>query len=174
MGDGGVHTYSNTRDLQILGSNVPDGILGVNNTFKYRNFDLSAFVMLRYGQMIDSKTIGWYSTKNNNQPKGTDYWTPENQTAYFPRPGIASTTGIESLRYTDGSYAKIKNITLGYTFPNKLCKRLGIEKCRIYGTAYNVFVLPFKSELKHTDPENNGSDTFPLYKTYLLGLNVSF
>lgn len=34
--------------------------------------------------MIDSKTIGWYSTKNNNQPKGTDYWTPENQTAYFP------------------------------------------------------------------------------------------
>ncbi|MFR8552383.1 MAG: SusC/RagA family TonB-linked outer membrane protein [Bacteroides cellulosilyticus] len=76
VGDGGVHTYSNTRDLQILGSNVPDGILGVNNTFKYRNFDLSAFVMLRYGQMIDSKTIGWYSTKNNNQPKGTDYWTP--------------------------------------------------------------------------------------------------
>ncbi len=46
VGDGGVHTYSNTRDLQILGSNVPDGILGVNNTFKYRNFDLSAFVML--------------------------------------------------------------------------------------------------------------------------------
>ena len=44
----------------------------------------------------------------------------------------------------------------------------------IAATAYNVFVLPFKSELKHTDPENNGSDTFPLYKSYLIGLNLSF
>ena len=174
VGDGGVHIYSNTRDLQILGSNVPDGILGINNTFKYRDFDLSVFAMIRYGQMIDSKAIGWYSANNNNQPKGTKYWTPENQDAYFPRPGIASTTGIASLRYLDGSYAKIKNITLGYTFPKKLCKTLGLEKCRLYATAYNVFVLPFQSELKHTDPENNGSDSFPLYKTYLLGLNVSF
>ena len=174
VGDGGVHTYSNTRDLQILGSNVPDGILGVNNTFKYRDFDLSVFAMVRYGQMIDSKTIGWYSANGNNQPRGTNYWTPENQSAYFPRPGIASTTGIGSLKYIDGSYAKIKNITLGYTFPKKLCKTLGLEQCRLYATAYNVFVLPFKSELKHSDPENNGSDTFPLYKTYLLGLNVSF
>ena len=174
VGDGGVHTYSNTRDLQILGSNVPDGILGVNNTFKYRDFDLSVFAMVRYGQMIDSKTIGWYSANGNNQPRGTNYWTPENQSAYFPRPGIASTTGIGSLKYIDGSYAKIKNITLGYTFPKKLCKTLGLGQCRLYATAYNVFVLPFKSELKHSDPENNGSDTFPLYKTYLLGLNVSF
>lgn len=174
VGDGGVHTYSNTRDLQILGSNVPDGILGFNNTFNYKDFDLSAFAIVRYGQMIDSKTIGWYSTKNNNQPTGTDYWTPENQSAYFPRPGIASTTGIESMRYIDGSYAKIKNVTLGYTVSKKICRYLGINKCRIYATAYNVFVLPFKSELKRTDPENNGSDTFPLYKTYLLGLNLSF
>ncbi len=90
---------------------------------------------------------------------------------------IADTTLIKNKFNSEDDavlHAKIKNITLGYTFPNKLCKRLGIEKCRIYGTAYNVFVLPFKSELKHTDPENNGSDTFPLYKTYLLGLNVSF
>ena len=130
--------------------------------------------MVRYGQMIDSKTIGWYSANGNNQPRGTNYWTPENQSAYFPRPGIASTTGIGSLKYIDGSYAKIKNITLGYTFPKKLRKTLGLEQCRLYATAYNVFVLPFKSELKHSDPENNGSDTFPLYKTYLLGLNVSF
>ena len=127
--------------------------------------------MVRYGQMIDSKTIGWYSANGNNQPRGTNYWTPENQSAYFPRPGIASTTGIGSLKYIDGSYAKIKNITLGYTFPKKLCKTLGLEQCRLYATAYNVFVLPFKSELKQ---ENNGSDIPSRFKTYLLGLNVSF
>ena len=40
--------------------------------------------MVRYGQMIDSKTIGWYSANGNNQPRGTNYWTPENQSAYFP------------------------------------------------------------------------------------------
>ena len=83
VGDGGVHTYSNTRDLQILGSNVPDGIVGLNNTFTYKGIELSAFAIIRYGQMIDSKTIGWYSTKNDNQPRGTNYWTPENQNTYF-------------------------------------------------------------------------------------------
>jgi TonB-linked SusC/RagA family outer membrane protein len=174
VGDGGVHTYSNTRDLQILGSNVPDGIFGFNNRFTYKGFDLSVFAIIRYGQMIESKAIGWYTAGGNNQPAGVDYWTPENQGAYFPRPGIASTTGIESLRYVDGSYAKIKNITLGYTCPKKVCKALGLQKCRVYATAYNVFVLPFNSALKNTDPENNGSDSFPLYKTFLFGLNLSF
>ena len=174
VGDGGVHTYSNTRDLQILGSNVPDGIVGLNNIFTYKGIELSAFAIIRYGQMIDSKTIGWYSTKNDNQPRGTNYWTPENQNTYFPRPGIASTTGIESLRYIDGSYAKIKNVTLGYVLPKKICKTLGIGKCRVYATAYNVFVLPFKSELMHRYTEINGSYTFPLYKCYLIGLNLSF
>ena len=145
VGDGGVHIYSNTRDLQILGSNVPDGILGINNTFKYRDFDLSVFAMIRYGQMIDSKAIGWYSANNNNQPKGTKYWTPENQDAYFPRPGIASTTGIASLRYLDGSYAKIKNITLGLPFPRSCAKHWDLRSAAFTQQHIMYLYCPFRA-----------------------------
>ncbi len=71
--------------------------------------------------MIESKDLGWFDAGGENQPAGTKYWTPEDEDAYFPRPGIYATgiptTGIESLRYVDGSYAKIKNITLGYNVP---------------------------------------------------------
>ena len=123
VGDGGVHTYSNTRDLQILGSNVPDGILGVNNTFKYRDFDLSVFAMVRYGQMIDSKTIGWYSANGNNQPRGTNYWTPEKPSSASPDRVLYHCDGsIGSLKYIDSSYAKIKNISFAMPSPRNYVK----------------------------------------------------
>lgn len=175
VGDGGVHTYSNTRDLQILGSNSPDGIIGFNNTLTWKDFDFGIFVVARYGQMIDSKMIGWYNAGGDNQPAGIDYWKPEtNEGAYFPRPGIASTIGLESLRFVDGSYLKIKNITLGYTLPKNFLTKLGVQKARFYGTAYNMITIPFNSALKNTDPENDGSDTFPLYTTYVVGVNLTF
>ncbi len=174
VGDNGYHTYSET-DKQILGSNTPDGIIGFSNKFTWRNFDLNIFAMARYGQMIRSSLLGWYDAGSKNQPEGIDYWLPEtNEGAYFPRPGISNTTGISSLTYVDGSFIKIKNITLGYSLPDKLLKKAGITNLRVYATAYNPFIIPIKGVLKHTDPENNGSDTFPLYKTYVFGINFSF
>ena len=175
--DEGIHPYNANYDKQILGAQVPDGILGFNNTFYWKGFDFSVFAVMRWGQMIESKALGWFDAGEDNQPAGTKYWTPENEKAYFPRPGIynsVSSTGIESLKYIDGSYAKIKNITLGYTFPTKWLKRINIEKLRIYGTAYNTLIIPFEDALKNTDPENGGSDTFPLYKEYVIGINLSF
>lgn len=175
VGDGGVHTYSNTRDLQILGSNVPDGILGFNNAFKYKGFDLGVFAIARWGQMIDSQMLGWYDASGRNQPAGIDYWLPEtNEGARFPRPGIAAKTGIESLRFVDGSYIKLKTITLGYTFPKLWMKKIGVQRLRVYGTAYNAITIPLNKALKGTDPENEGSDTFPLYKSFVIGLNLAF
>lgn len=175
--DGGVHAYNSNYDKQILGSRTPDGILGFNNSFYWKGFDLSVYTVMRWGQMIESKALGWFTAGGDNQPAGTKYWTPEYENTYFPRPGVyqgISTTGIESLKFIDGSYAKIKNITLGYTVPKKWLQKAGMEKLRIYGTAYNTLILPFKDALKDTDPENGGSDTFPLYKEYVIGVNISF
>jgi hypothetical protein len=59
VSDGGVHTYTD-YDKMILGSAAPKWLLGVNNTFNYKGFDLGAFVMVRWGQMIQSKLLGWY------------------------------------------------------------------------------------------------------------------
>ena len=80
--------------------------------------DIRFFAMARYGQTINSDLLGYYTAEQSvtkNQLAGVDYWTEDNQDAYFPRPGTADEqkTVYPSLRVRDGSFIKIKNITLG-------------------------------------------------------------
>ncbi len=177
-GDGGVHKYS-TDDRQILGHTNPDWIIGLNNSFTYKNFDLSVFAMARYGQTINSDLLGYYTAEQSvtkNQLAGVDYWTEDNQGAYFPRPGTGDEqkTVYPSLRVHDGSFIKIKNITLGYTLPANISRKVLMEKCRIYATAYNPFIFVKDKQLKDTDPETNGSDAFPTYRQFVFGVNLTF
>lgn len=173
VGDKGVHNYTAT-DRRILGANTPKWLLGINNTITYKNFDLGLFTMIRWGQTINSALIGWYTAEDEGQPAGIDYWTPDNQSAYYPRPGITSIAGIESLRYVDGSFIKLKTITMGYTLPQRIAKRAFMTKGRLYVTAYNPWVYTKNKALKGTDPETGGSDTFPLFATFVFGMNISF
>ena len=176
--DGGVHPYSED-DRKILGHQNPNWILGLNNTFTYKGFDLTVYVMGRFGQTIYSDLMGQYTAKSDitqNQISGIDYWTEDNQGAYFPRPGTGDeqTTGITALRIYDGSFIKIKNITLGYTLPKSITRHALIEKCRFYFTAYNPWIFAMDSMLDGTDPEMGGSDVFPTYKQYVFGVNLTF
>ena len=82
--------------------------------------------------------------------------------------------GFSALSYVDGSFFKIKNITLGYTMPDRLAKKLGLGKLRVYGTITNPFVLAKSHLLKDYDPEMNGSLNYPLTKQLVFGLNLSF
>lgn len=177
-GDGGVHKYS-TNDRQVLGHTNPDWIVGLNNTFTYKNFDLSVFAMARYGQTINSDLLGYYTAEQSvttNQLAEADYWTENNQGAYYPAPGTGSeqSTVISALRVRDGSFIKVKNITLGYTFPVNISRKALMEKCRIYATAYNPFIYVKDKQLKGTDPETNGSDAFPTFRQFVFGVNLTF
>ena len=71
-------------------------------------------------------------------------------------------------------FIKVKNITLGYTLPQSVSRKVLMEKCRFYATAYNPFLYVKDKELRGTDPETNGSDAFPLYKQFVFGINVTF
>ena len=82
--------------------------------------------------------------------------------------------GFDALKYVDGSFFKIKNITLGYTLPKDLMKKINIQKFRIYGTITNPLVLAKSDMLKDYDPEMNGSRNYPLTKQLVFGLNVTF
>ena len=174
--DGGVHKYS-PDDRQIIGHKNPNWILGLNNTLTFYGFDFTIYAMLRYGQTIESSLLGYYTAENSvtkNQLAGVKYWTEDNQGAYFPRPGTGSKQTVTSaLRIVDGSFIKIKNITLGYTLPKSITRHALIEKCRFYFTAYNPFIFAKESLLKNTDPETGGSDNFPTYKQYVVGVNIT-
>ena len=171
-----TYVINANTDRQILGAKTPDWNLGLQNQFTWRGFDLSIMMNMRWGQMINGELLSYVN--NTNQPEVYDYWTPSNPTNAYPRPiqGYSMTTAQkESMYYVNGSFFKIKNITLGYTFQRPVLQKLGMTKLRLYGTITNPVVIAKEhSLLKGMDPESNASDSFPLYKTLVFGVNVSF
>ena len=179
------YNYS-ANDYQILGHNSPDWSLGFQNTVRYKNFDLTVYMYMRWGQMINYVMLGWYqpnSFATNASPSRTfpeyfNYWTPENPSNDFPVMNYLATTstmtGFSGLNYVDGSFFKIKNITLGYTLPSGLLKKVSIQKFRLYATVTNPLILAKSHLLKQYDPEMNGELAYPLTRQVVAGLNVTF
>lgn len=173
-------------DRTILGSDVPDVLGGITNRFEYKGFDLSFFFYYRLGHMIDSR---FNSDQNTMQGRynnmDVDYWTIDNPTNEYPRPNLNQERPqkYETLRYYDGSYVKLRNVTLGYNFPRKLIEKVGMSSLRLYATAQNPL---FWAKYDTFDPEttnSNDDDTsdneintndVPSTKLFLIGINLQF
>ena len=167
------------NDYQIIGHNSPDWSLGFQNTVTYKGFDLGVYMYARFGQMINYSLLSSYSNSGtNNFPEYFNYWTSTNPSNDFPALNSArdvkQTPGYYALSFVDGSFVKIKNVTLGYTMPRKWCKFLNIEKLRIYGTLTNPLIIVKSHLIKDYDPEMNGSLDFPSTKQLVFGLNLTF
>jgi TonB-linked SusC/RagA family outer membrane protein len=167
-----------SKDWIYRGSPTPKWLLGFSNTFFYKNFDLSVYMIARLGQTIQHEILGRYNPGGGNFPAYYDYWTPENPTNDFPRPRngeeLISYTGYMSLTYINGSYFKIKTVSLGYTLPKKVMKACGLEKARFYLTASNPLYWTKSHLIKYYDPERGGSETDPIGKTFVIGTNLTF
>ncbi len=177
------YSYS-ANDFQPVGHNSPDWSLGFQNQFRYKNFDLSIYTFMRWGQTISYDMMGWYqpnafainASPSRTFPASFNYWTPNNPSNDFPSMDITTTTsmaGYTGLNFVDGSFFKVKNITLGYTLPNSIGKRISIQKLRVYGTITNPLVIAKSHFLKDYDPEMNGGFAYPLTKQLVLGLAVT-
>jgi TonB-linked SusC/RagA family outer membrane protein len=179
------YSYS-ANDYQILGHNSPDWSLGIQNRFKYKSFDLTIYAYFRWGQMINYDMLGWYQPNGfatNASPSRTipeyfNYWTPKNPSNDFPVMNYLSTSstmsGFSGLSYVDGSFFKIKNITLGYTLPGNVARRISIQRLRVYATITNPLIVAKNPLLKQYDPEMNGELSYPLTKQIVAGLNLTF
>lgn len=170
-----------TDDRQVIGSPVPKWTAGLSNTITYKGIDLSVFFDARWGQTLNYAILGWYNPNGKgNGPAIIDYWTPENPDGRFPRPNASYTNfasmpiGTTSLTYVDGSYIKLRNITLGYTIPEKVLKKIDISKVRFYATVTNPWIYTKSEYMKDYDPERGGADEFPLSKQMVFGVNVTF
>lgn len=171
-------------DRVILGDPFPDWTGSMTNTFTYKNWDFSVFVYTRQGEMKYSK---FHKELQNeylgeiNQLK-VNYWTPENPSNEFYRPGRGGNTTL--LLYKDFSFVRVGNITLGFNFPQKWLKALHMSKARMYITAVNPFVF---TDYTGLDPEFGGyatndgnSDDTATYNggvstaSYMFGLSVTF
>ena len=151
----------------------PKHIMGMNNTFTYKDFSLSVLLYARLGGYI---SYGMNTQLNYESANwgDLDYWTPTNTGAKFPSPGAASTIYSyysTSLRYEKADYLKIKDITLAYNLPGKLINKAGVQKIKVYGSLKNFFTF---SSIDNYDPERGGSINFPLAKQVVVGVNVQF
>lgn len=160
-------------DDRVVYSRVPKFIFGINNTLTYKDFDLSCFVYGRIGQYIKYEYNLLYKPSALENSAPVNYWTPENPSNDFPRPNSSySTTNYllqSCLAYVKSSYVKIRDITLGYTLPSSISKKVDLQKLRVYITMNNYFTF---CNLHHYDPENSGSMSFPLAKQLVFGLNI--
>ncbi len=163
------------EDRIVLGSTVPRFNLGINNRVSYRNIELSFFVFARVGQTITSEAAGSYKIDGLENGPRVDYWTPENPTNAYPRPNAAnsraSTRYYSTLQYVDGSFVKIRDVTLAYSLPGPLAERLSVSNLRVYATAKNYFVW---SNMGPYDPERGGNLSYPMTRQLVFGLNIGF
>ncbi|MCF8358807.1 MAG: TonB-dependent receptor [Prolixibacteraceae bacterium] len=169
-GDGLV----NVDDRIILGQRDPKWTGSFINTFKYKGLDLTVNLYARMGHMIDASAYAFDPRMYDNQLE-INYWTPNNPTNEYPRldASLAEMDYEYTLRYKDGSFIKMKNLTLGYTLPTKLVSKATMSKVRIYFSSNNPLIL-YTNLDEGIDPENGGSYNWPLARTFIFGINVEF
>ena len=160
----------NDSDKRIYNKS-PKFIVGWNNSLSYKGLTLSALLYARVGQWIQYAYNTAYKPTEADGSPSVDFWTPENQGAKFPRPGIASQSDMPALAYENASFLKIKEVTLGYTLPKQILSGIGISNLRIYGSLQNYFTY---SNLNNYDPERGGSISNPLSKQMVFGVNLEF
>jgi TonB-linked SusC/RagA family outer membrane protein len=149
----------------------PKFIAGWNNTVTYKGISLSALMYARVGQWIRyDYNLAYKPTEQDGSP-AVDFWTPENQNAKFPRPGIVSQNEMPALGFENASFFKIREVTLGYSLPKSMITRAGISNLRVYGSLQNYFTF---SNLDNYDPERGGAISNPLSKQMVFGINLEF
>jgi len=138
----------NEQDRVIIGDPHPDHIGGLSNSFKFYNFDASFLFQWAYGfDILNANKVkfGAASGNYNGLESVKDMWTPYNTTTeqattrYLNVFGTAPQGNQLDDRFVeDGSYLKLKSITIGYTVPSKYLHRFGLNKVRVYVSGNNL------------------------------------
>lgn len=152
-----------TNDRTVIGNAIPKWFGGITNTFNYKGVDLSVMLQFNYGNDIYNATR-LYATQSQNERSNqlaevADRWTPTHASNKVPSAKGYVKNELYSRFVEDGSFLRLKNITLGYTLPQKWTKKAYISKLRIYGSAQNLFCLTGYSGY---DPEVSSASNSPM------------
>lgn len=188
-GDGiinaGKSTLSEPGDRQIIGNNQLRFQYGINGGVGWKNVAFS-FILQGVGKcdkwLSNDLIFPYYYEFGTIYKHQLDYWTPEHTNSYYPR---LYETGTRDSHYsanirtqtkylTNGAYLRVKNLTLSYTFPNKLIQRIGLKNLRVYATGENLFTFDHMPEgLDPTIASKGGGMGYPFMKSYSFGLSLT-
>ncbi|MBK6347606.1 MAG: TonB-dependent receptor [Bacteroidales bacterium] len=188
-GDG----YIDNNDRVNLGSAIPKLIAGINLAANYKNFDLSMFFQGTYGNkiyvQINQDIEGFYRGFTVTQRYFDERWTGEGTSNTQPRASwtTKSNNARPSSRFLeDGSYIRLKNLQIGYSFNEGLVKKIGLSKTRVYISGTNLLTLTkfsgLDSEMTVSDNSKNEGDlaagidwgTYPSAMIIMFGIDITF
>ena len=171
----------NDEDRTVLGNPNPTWLFSMNNTLTYKGFELSVYLQGVAGNKIfNANNIDntGMSAAYNQTTDVLDRWTGEGTSNFMPRAVYGDPNGnnrVSDRFVEDGSYLRLKNITLAYNFPSKWIGKLGVEALRLSLSCENVATITSYSGF---DPEVdiNGIDLsrYPISRTFSFGLNLNF
>jgi hypothetical protein len=192
----GVPDYG---DLKKIGNSTPRYLYGFRSDFNYKSFDLSVFL-----QGVGKRDVwgdgflaipGYYPS-NGAMPQAFagDFWRPDRTDAFYPAPydqaGSSTTLNmqVQSKYLLNMAYLRIKNITLGYTLPTNLVRKVYVNKLRVYAALENFFTfdhlgtIPIDAEeiegysMWNTSNYNLGRSGVgvPTFKTASFGVQLTF
>jgi TonB-linked SusC/RagA family outer membrane protein len=190
------------KDRTILGNANPDFLGGWNNQWQYKNIDLSIFVNWVVGNdiynankiemtdgsftnlnMLNIMKNRWTNINNNGQVvTNPEELAALNANAQIWSPVRVQRYWLHSWAVEDGSFLRINNLTLGFTFPKKLLSKIRVANLRIYGTVNNLATFTKYTgydpdvNTRRSDPLTQGVDFagYPRSRTWVTGINLNF
>ena len=190
--DKGAEKVGDSGDWQIIGNSQPRYNYGVNLNASWNGFDLAVFFQ-GIGKMDwypagDARSF-WFLYARPYQtffPRNfqDDCWSEDNPDAYYPRPrgyvamNATRPLGVTNDRYLQNiGYLRLKNLTFGYTLPEKLTKKVSISKLRLYFTGENLFYWAPGLHGKFVDPEmamtGGQMRLYPWQKSFIFGIDIT-
>ncbi len=185
----------NATNAHVVGKATPLFSGGLNTQLSWNGIFLSVNTNFTYGNKIynftrmstdaDGAYVGYNQMSIENSVQGWSRWEKAGDVATHPKSqlnGNHNSNAISSRYLEDGSYFRIKNLTVGYDFPTKLIKKAYMTRCRIYFSADNLFTATKFSgmdpEITLTTSTNDlagmYSQTYPVGRTFQGGVEISF
>ncbi|MCI0522808.1 MAG: TonB-dependent receptor [Bacteroidales bacterium] len=178
-GDGSI----SDADRVKIGAPFPDFTGGLNLNAEMYGFDLNLFLYAAVGQEIYDATRRYDMNGTNYRADWLNRWTGEGTSDYYPRVTFVDNNlnmkTVSDFFINDGSFVRLRNITLGYTLPKSVTNVLRITKLRVYASSENLLTF---TDYQGFDPEigggvfDNGVDhgIYPQPRTFMTGINVTF
>jgi TonB-linked SusC/RagA family outer membrane protein len=179
----------NNADRVIIGNPHPDFIFGWNNEFRWKGFDLNVFFTGSQGNDLYSFTLmelDLLAGLNNATTTALDRWTPTHTDTDVPKATTGRSRRASTRFVSDGSFVRLRNISLGYNLPPPLLQKMGLQQLRIYVSGQNLLTFTdyegydpevnYRSSGRTNSNRNLGLDygSYPNAKSITFGLNVGF
>lgn len=188
-GNGKINVYGENGeegDVVFLGDSDPHHNFSLNTGFSWKNFDFAAIfqgvakrdIIRDPNATLSAPFKRWW--KNQNSVFYNNTWTEENPDAPYPR--LTLNGGVRTWNYNasdrviqSGAYMRLKNLIVGYTLPQVLLDKIKVQKARIYFNGTDMWeITGIKDGFDPEKAVNSAPSYYPFYRSYTVGLDISF